>query len=110
MALPTYKEIVDLIKKGATIEAQEKIMELREAALGLQEENFTFREKIRALEDELKVKKQLKFERTAYWLHNGHQKDGPFCQRCYDVQNILVRLQNYGSSWFCVACNQSYDK
>lgn len=110
MALPTYKDIVDLIKKGATIEAQEKIMELREAALGLQEENFTLREKIRALEDELRVKQQLTFERTAYWLDNGHTKDGPFCQRCHDVQKILVRLQNYGTDWFCVACKQSYEK
>ncbi len=38
MALPRYKEIVELVKKGATLEAQEKIIELREAALELQEE------------------------------------------------------------------------
>lgn len=28
MALPTYKDIVDLMKKGATVEAQEQIMAL----------------------------------------------------------------------------------
>lgn len=37
---PNYKDIIELIKKGSTIEAQEKIMELREGALALQEENI----------------------------------------------------------------------
>lgn len=45
MAMPSYKDIVDLIKKGATIEAQEKIMELREAAVELQDENISLRQK-----------------------------------------------------------------
>ncbi len=30
---PTYKDIQELLKKGLTLEAQEKIMEWREAAL-----------------------------------------------------------------------------
>lgn len=57
MAYPSYKEIVALLKKGATIEAQEKIMELREAALELQEENvrlgaevLELKERVAALE------------------------------------------------------------
>ena len=33
MTLPRYKDIVDLIKQGATDEAQEQILVLREAAL-----------------------------------------------------------------------------
>lgn len=109
MKLPTYKDIFELIKKGATVEAQEKIMELREIAIELQEENFALKDHIRTLEEELKLKQQLKFEKTVYWLIDGQDKDGPFCQRCYDVEKKLVRLQNYGSSWFCVACNQSFD-
>ncbi len=40
MALPNYGDIVELIKKGATLEAQEKIMELRDGALDLQEQNL----------------------------------------------------------------------
>jgi len=39
MSLPTYKDIVDLIKKGATVEAQERIMVLREAVIELKDEN-----------------------------------------------------------------------
>lgn len=54
MALPSYKEILELIKTGATIEAQEKIMELRQAALALQEENIELRNQVIALQEQVK--------------------------------------------------------
>jgi len=54
MALPSVKDIVDLVKTGATIEAQEKIMELRRAALDLQEENLSLRQRISDLENEIR--------------------------------------------------------
>jgi hypothetical protein len=46
MKLPSYKNIIELLKKGSTIEAQEKIMELREAALEYKEETLNLKDKI----------------------------------------------------------------
>jgi len=51
--LPKYNDIIELIKKGSTIEAQEKILELREAALEIQEENLELRGKVKALEEKM---------------------------------------------------------
>lgn len=110
MALPTYKDIVDLIKKGATVEAQEQIMALREGALGLQEENIALRDKVRSLEDSLRVKGQIQFDGASYWLKEGNSTDGPFCQHCYDTDGKLVRLQDWGDSWMCFACKNLPDK
>lgn len=93
MAIPTYKDIVDLMKKGATVEAQEKIMALREAALELQEENLSLKDAVRSLEEQVKLKTKLTFDGQVYWLIDGDQKDGPFCQRCYDAEHLLMRLQ-----------------
>ncbi len=50
MPLPGYKDIIELVKAGATIEAQEKIMELRQSALDWQEENIRLRERVTQLE------------------------------------------------------------
>jgi len=50
MALPGYKDIIELVKAGATIEAQEKIMELRQSALTIQEENIQLRNRVLELE------------------------------------------------------------
>ena len=68
MALPRYKDIVDLIKEGNTAEAQNQILALREAALELQEENAELKEEINRLEEELKIKGQLTFDKGVYFL------------------------------------------
>jgi hypothetical protein len=46
MALPSYKELVELVKKGATLGAQQKIVELQEAYLELREENLKLKEQV----------------------------------------------------------------
>lgn len=105
MALPSYKEIVDLIKKGATFEAQEQIMALREAAIELQEDNLALRDKVKALEEQLRIKSQIQFDGSVYWLADGDARTGPYCQRCYDVEQRLVRLQDWDEDvWVCHAC------
>lgn len=107
--LPNYKDIVDLLKKGSTLEAQEKIMELREGALALQEENLNLREKIKELEELLNQKKNLIWEAPLFWIKNGDSKEGPFCQKCYDSDEKLIRLQNVEQGhWHCKACNNSF--
>lgn len=107
---PRYKEIIDLIKKGATVEAQEKIMEPREAALELQEKNIELKERIGRLEEELEVKNKLVWERPYYWMEHEGEKIGPFCQNCYDADKKLVRLQKGNSKgyWNCYSCDRGY--
>lgn len=54
MALPNYKDIIELVKTGATIEAQEKIMELRQSAMDAQEENIGLRQRVIDLEERVR--------------------------------------------------------
>ena len=107
--LPKYKDIVDLIKKGSTIEAQEKIMELQEAAIELQDENQALKHKIRLLEKDLEIKARLEWEKPYYWLVDGEEKDGPYCQLCYDKEQKLIRLQGGGrGAWGCHSCKSTF--
>ncbi len=107
--LPNYKDIVELLKKGSTIEAQEKIMELREGALILQEENIKLKERINELESELYKKKEVQWEAPFYWLDSDEKKEGPFCQKCYDSDTKLIRLQKIEEgNWHCKSCNSNY--
>jgi len=106
MALPNYKDIIDLLKKGATIEAQEKIMELREAALGLQEENINLKTQVFELQE--KVRKLESFEgetcpkcRKPAWIVESSKPDSQFgavggirreyrCTECGFTESQLV--------------------
>jgi hypothetical protein len=107
MALPKYSDIVDLIKKGATFEAQEKIMELRAAALDLEEENIELRKRVAELEESLEIKNNVIWEAPYYFIEKNGEKEGPFCQHCYDKDGKLIRLQssrNTPGSWSCLCC------
>ena len=110
MALPTYKDIVDLIKKGATVEAQERIMELREAILALQEENHALKDKVRQLEENAKQKGEVNFDGAVYWRTENANRTGPFCPECFDTEDRLVRLQDYDDAFFCTKHKQSFSK
>ncbi len=110
MPLPSYKDIIALIEQGDIAEAQKQILALREAALELQEENIELKEKVRRLEEELKIKGRLSFEKGVYFLVEDDTKDGPYCQRCYDKETKLVRLQDDGDHWFCYGCSHGYAK
>ena len=107
--LPNYKDIIDLLKKGASIEAQEKIMELREGAIALQEENSKLKERIKELESELNKKKEIQWDAPFYWIIIGKSKEGPFCQKCYDTDSKFIRLQSIEKgNWHCKTCKNNF--
>uniref|UniRef100_A6VSU9 Uncharacterized protein n=1 Tax=Marinomonas sp. (strain MWYL1) TaxID=400668 RepID=A6VSU9_MARMS len=107
--IPKYKDISDLLDKGATVEALERIMELREATLELQEENLDLKVKVKKLEEELEEKAKLNYEAPFYWMIEGDNKDGPFCQKCFDSDTKKIRLQTNGNDyWICNACKSQY--
>ncbi len=115
--IPNYKDIVELIKQGATVEAQEKIMELREAVIELQDENHALKLKVRGLEEELRKRNHIEFDGSVYWQWleddsgDANDRDGPYCQRCYDDEQKLIRLQDWGQeTWFCLKCKTSFNK
>ncbi|MFZ2643637.1 MAG: hypothetical protein WA117_21780 [Verrucomicrobiia bacterium] len=94
--LPTYRDIQELLKKGLTLEAQEKIMELREAALQLQEEKLTFEQRVRELEQALVIQGELVRDGNVYFrVRDGGQRDGPFCLSCWDGDRKLINVMEF---------------
>jgi hypothetical protein len=61
MPIPSVQDIIKLVKAGATIEAQEKIMELRQAMIDLQDENIRLRGEIQELRGQLSTVSQPMF-------------------------------------------------
>jgi len=112
--LPSYSQIAELIKKGATLEAQEQIMKLREAALELQEENLSLREEIKKLREERDLANNLEFAEEVYWLLKNGERTGPYCPSCYDQHHKLTRLHNgktrmADTKWLCLICQNTFD-
>jgi hypothetical protein len=74
--------------------------------------------KIRELEERITIVGNVVYEDRYYWKIVDDQKDGPFCQRCFDADSKLIRLQKghstlyeHTSRWYsCHKCKCRYDE
>ena len=61
-----------------------------------------------ALNEKLEIKDNIVWEKPYYFLVKGSQKDGPYCQHCYDSEKSLIRLQQPATTspglWQCHKC------
>ncbi|WP_316901661.1 hypothetical protein [Pseudodesulfovibrio indicus] len=114
MSIPNVGEIKaalialsDLVKKGMTVEAQEKIMGLREMLLELREQNIEYKEKIILLEKQVDLDNRLVFRNNVLWLKEDSEESGPFCQPCWDARHQLIRLQIEKYFFRCKVCEDT---
>lgn len=119
-SIKTASDIARLIKdSGSSLEQAEvklKIAELIGALAdakieiaGVQSDLIEKDKIIAELHSQLDLKQKVVWEKPYYWTADEGEKDGPFCQHCYDVSQRLVRLQSgRKGAWFCNSCKNSY--
>jgi len=88
--LDTARDAYDLAKKGMTIELQEKIMELREQALALQEDNQRLRVRVAELEQKLTTDNSMDFRKPFYFRAAD---EDPFCPVCWEKDKTAIHLK-----------------
>lgn len=108
--LPSVAEIAKLAKSTMTIEERAKIMELREAALLLQEENLSLRATNKELTAKLKTKKELAFKEQFYWKKGDPD---PLCARCLEKDQHVIyfspeKSKGYDKIRVCPECSREY--
>ena len=109
MALPKYNDIVNLFKKGESLEAQEKLIELMGAALNLQQENQELKDQVVELQNQLKQKDSFVFDGEVYWCEDDGKRVGPYCSICHDDEGKNIRLHRDGHGWYCNKCGHGFD-
>lgn len=114
--IETSKDIYELVKRGATIDLQQRLLQLREEAMSLQEENLLLTQRIQDLEEQLRISTELEYDGSLYWIKKSDtENEGPYCQRCYDSDRKLIRLQSGGGrpntyEWTCLGCDKHYGR
>ena len=96
-------QLAELI--GSLADAKMQIAEIQEALIESDKEK-------KELINELNLRENLIYEKPYYFKKlNEGEKDGPFCQLCYDKNSKLIRLQDWGDGqWVCQSCKTSvYD-
>lgn len=114
------KTVADLVKRGATIELQERITELREAVLDAKDEVLELREENQVLRSKLSEQDAWNARAAEYELvtTNGgatvwHTVGPPehfACPACFEKKtiNILQDVRNYGGDFRCPGCDHTY--
>lgn len=117
--LKTMKDLVSTLTESTEDAETRKFgNEVMEQVLRFQSAIFDFRDQLAALQEEnrdlkekLSLKDEVFWENPFYWKRQGDQKDGPYCQKCYDdVDSILVHLIDDDDCgfWRCLTCRSSY--
>lgn len=104
------KELASLAQKVQNIELYGKLVSFQSEILAVQDENRDLRDLVRQLQEKLDLKAKVSWERPFYWTCGTAQKEGPFCQKCYDSEGKLIRLQQRGSAdeWDCLQCGSYF--
>lgn len=107
--LDNMQIIYEVLKKAGNINAQKALMDLKEENLQIREENLALKEQIIKLEEELKIKEQLEFDGSMYWLKDGDTKEGPYCQIIYETVGKSIHLEKTSKGQYrCSFCKRYY--
>jgi hypothetical protein len=119
--IKTATDIAKLIKSSdftlKEAEAKMKLAELISAladikihAADVREQISERDELIRLLQKTAAIKKKMQYEAPVYFTVDNENRDGPFCQCCYDTTEKLIRLQLGASdgTWRCASCLKSF--
>lgn len=119
-SIKTATDIAKLIKdSGSSLEQAEVKLQIAELISSLADIKMELadvqtvlidkEQKISELEIKLKTKQSVIWSKPYYFTEKDEEKDGPFCQQCYDNEQKLIRLQGGGTkSWNCLSCKGSY--
>lgn len=105
--------ISTLFKQGGGPDVKDRLMELREAVLGLwagntelKQENLELKQENSVLKSKIAEKQSLHYESNIYWLlKDDGTRDGPYCPACHDDKSKLIRMRDNGAAYCCNVCN-----
>jgi len=106
------KAIADKLKNA---EMQVQLANLMSALADVKAEAVAKATRIAELEEQLALTKAMTFDGMVYWQgEDDDDREGPFCQKCFDDSRKAVRLQQglnkYHPPWKCLLCNSQYGK
>jgi regulator of replication initiation timing len=108
--LDSINTLLEILYNVGNIKLYEKLKNIQKDALELVEENEKLKEENRELKEKLQVQGSLIFEGNLYWLiKQDNKKEGPFCSKCWDENEKLIRLHSDGVDYNCPVCKTHID-
>ena len=93
----------------ASADIYKKLIDIQIQAAQIQQENNELKKELEDLKALNDIKERLHFENNMYWVNKGNTKEGPFCSKCWDDNNKLVRLHTQDKDYRCPVCDTFID-
>lgn len=105
--IDNIKDVANVVRKADNIDLYRQILDLQQEALELVEENYELKGKLREIRKSTELHEKLTFESNSYFIKDEHKKDGPYCATCWDYEDKLVRMYEYGDNMghYCNVCH-----
>lgn len=103
-----FKRALLLCREGRFREAEAVLKSLQDEFLAVCEENEALKTQLHEVAAVLDLAEKVRFDGQKYWLADGDEKKGPYCQVCYDREGLLVNLQQRENHWECLSCRGLY--
>jgi hypothetical protein len=105
-----FKQALDLARAGRWEEARQTLKGLQDEFIALYDENQALKQQLREVAEVLDLSESMRFDGQKYWLETEDNREGPYCQVCYDQHGKLLRLQEQKRHWQCKGCGNLYLK
>ena len=99
------ESVTELVKKGATLDLQEKIVGLREYIISLKDENISLKEENQTFKLQLETKQNFSLKNGLCWKEGDSV---PFCQKCLEGSRKQIHLQVHSDGFKCYECDKYY--
>lgn len=103
-----FKKALELFEQGRIKEGKVLLQSLQDEYVALCSENDILKKQLGEVADVLNLAEKVEYDGQKYWLIDGGERKGPFCQLCYDRDGQLVNLQPQGQHWECQNCKSMY--
>jgi hypothetical protein len=105
--IDNFRDVLKIADTANNLELYKRLSELQNAVLALEEENRTLRDEVRRRDEQRDIGARLRPRDNAYYSDDGKQLDGPFCMRCWDVDQKLVRERHGATAGthYCPECS-----
>lgn len=102
----TVKEILQLVDQVKNFDLYKRLVDLQREAMEFTEQLKSKDKTIVQLREALELKGKFTCKGSAYFIEDekGEFIDGPFCVKCFDVENITCRIVAYGKHKHVVQC------
>lgn len=121
-AIKSAADIAELIKKSSSsleeaeikLKLAELIGNLADSKMEIANVKISMMEKedeIRQLKEKNRIEYEIEWCDPYYFIvKENENKEGPYCQRCYDANKQLIRLQSPHKDgfWECKQCEKTY--